>query len=221
MSHGVTANVVPGGLTYSGESGGLNEATSDIFGTMVEFYANNSSDPGDYDIGEKIDLFGTGAPLRYMYNPALDGASHSCWSSSTNNVDVHYSSGVANHFFFDLAEGTGTTPYGTSPVCGSADPVAGIGREKAEKIWFRALDTYFVSNTRYVNAAAPANTARAHSLSAAADLYGLCGTEYKAVLAAWSAVNVAGGDYCPTDHDFSIATSPGTIAVNRGDTVTH
>ncbi|WP_425553050.1 M4 family metallopeptidase, partial [Dactylosporangium fulvum] len=31
MSHGVTENVVPGGLTYSGESGGLNEATSDIF----------------------------------------------------------------------------------------------------------------------------------------------------------------------------------------------
>jgi hypothetical protein len=133
---------------------------------------------------------------------------------------VHYSSGVANHFFFDLAEGTGATPYGTSPVCGSADPVAGIGREKAEKIWFRALDTYFVSNTRYVNAAAPGNTARAYSLSAAADLHGLCGTEYKAVQAAWSAVNVAGSDYCPTDHDFSVATSPGTIAINRGDTVT-
>ena len=220
MSHGVTANVVPGGLTYSGESGGLNEATSDIFGTMVEFYANNSSDPGDYDIGEKIDIFGTGAPLRYMYNPALDGSSHSCWSTSTKSVDVHYSSGVANHFFFDLAEGTGATPYGTSPVCGSADPVVGIGREKAEKIWFRALDTYFVSNTSYVNTATPANTARAYSLSAAADLYGLCGTEYKAVQAAWSAVNVAGSDYCPTEHDFSVAASPGTIAVNRGDTVT-
>ena len=46
MSHGVTENVVPGGLTYSGESGGLNEATSDIFGTMVEFYANTPSRPG-------------------------------------------------------------------------------------------------------------------------------------------------------------------------------
>jgi Zn-dependent metalloprotease len=220
MSHGVTANVVPGGLTYSGESGGLNEATSDIFGTMVEFYANNSSDPGDYDIGEKIDLFGTGAPLRYMYNPALDGASQSCWSSTTNSVDVHYSSGVANHFFFDLAEGTGTTPYGTSPVCGSADPVVGIGRDKAEKIWFRALDTYFVSNTRYINTTTPTNTARAYSLSAAADLYGLCGTEYKAVQAAWTAVNVAGSDYCPTGDDFSITSSPSTIAINRGDTVT-
>ena len=220
MSHGVTENVVPGGLTYSGESGGLNEATSDIFGSMVEFYANNSSDVGDYDIGEKIDIRGTGAPLRYMYNPALDGSSHSCWSSSTNSVDVHYSSGVANHFFFNLAEGTGATSYGTSPVCGSADPVVGIGREKAEKIWFRALDTYFVSNTRYVNTATPTNTARAYSLSAAADLYGLCGTEYKAVQAAWTAVNVAGTDYCPTGDDFSITASPTSIAIDRGDTVT-
>ncbi len=54
MSHGVTENTA--GLTYSGESGGLNEATSDIFGTMVEFFANNANDPGDYLIGEEFDL---------------------------------------------------------------------------------------------------------------------------------------------------------------------
>ena len=54
MSHGVTENTA--GLTYSGESGGLNEATSDIFGTMVEFYASNANDPGDYLIGEEFDL---------------------------------------------------------------------------------------------------------------------------------------------------------------------
>ncbi len=40
MSHGVTENTA--GLVYSGESGGLNEATSDIFGAAVEFYANSS-----------------------------------------------------------------------------------------------------------------------------------------------------------------------------------
>ncbi|MGW4568337.1 M4 family metallopeptidase, partial [Streptomyces sp. NPDC004561] len=56
MSHGVTSNTA--GLNYSGESGGLNEATSDIMGTGVEFYANNASDPGDYLIGEKINING-------------------------------------------------------------------------------------------------------------------------------------------------------------------
>jgi Zn-dependent metalloprotease len=198
MTHGVTQYSVAGGLTYSGESGGLNEATSDIFGTMVEFYANNPNDPGDYQVGEKVNINGDGTPLRYMYDPTLDGVSDGCWSATTKDVDVHYSSGVANHFFFNLAEGTGKTKYGTSPVCGSAPAVVGIGRLKAEKIYYRALDVYFTSNTSYVNTANPGNTARAYTLKAAQDLYGKCGTEYKAVRAAWTAVNVAGADAaCP------------------------
>jgi Zn-dependent metalloprotease len=221
MSHGVTENVVPGGLTYSGESGGLNEATSDIFGSMVEFHAGSAEDAGDYDIGEEIDINGNGTPLRYMYDPALDTRSHSCWSSTTRSVDVHYSSGVANHFFFNLAEGSGVTPYGTSPVCGAAAAVAGIGREKAEKIWFRALDAYFVSNTSYVNTGNPANTARAYSLAAAGDLYGICGTEYKAVQAAWASVNVAGNDEeCFDGNSFTLTLSAGDASVAPGESTT-
>ncbi|GAA4672207.1 proprotein convertase P-domain-containing protein [Phytohabitans rumicis] len=218
MGHGVTENVVPGGLIYMGESGGLNEATSDIFGNMVEFYAANPSDPGDYKVGEEIT--GEADPVRYMYDPRLDGASHSCWSLNTDLIDVHYSSGVGNHFFFNLAEGTGATPYGTSPVCGSAPAVVGIGRSKAERIWWRALDVYFTSDTRYVNTPNPGNTARAHTLSAATDLFGYCSTEYKAVQAAWTAVNVAGGDYCPTPNDFSVSVSPTSGAVNLGSSTT-
>ena len=139
MSHGVTEALA--GLAYSGESGGLNEATSDIFGNMVEFYAAAPSDPGDYHIGEKININGNGTPLRYMDNPSLDGSSDSCWSTSTKNMDVHYSSGVANHFFFNLAEGTGATvvrhlpglrfrPRGDRhrPGQGREDLVPGAGR---------------------------------------------------------------------------------------------
>ncbi|MEU8260883.1 M4 family metallopeptidase [Micromonospora sp. NPDC048999] len=219
MSHGVTEALA--GLVYSGESGGLNESTSDIFGTMVEFYADAPSDPGDYDIGEKININGNGKPLRYMYNPALDGSSHSCWSSTTKNVDVHYSSGPGNHFFFNLAEGTGATAYGTSPVCGSAPAVTGIGRAKAEKIWYRALDLYFTSNTTYVNTTNPGNTARAYTLKAATDLYGNCSTEYKTVQAAWTAVNVAGSDAAcgSTGNDFSVSLSPTSGSVTTGGAV--
>ncbi|GIE82094.1 zinc metalloprotease [Actinoplanes philippinensis] len=221
MSHGVTEAVVSGGLTYSGESGGLNEATSDIFGNMVEFYANTSADPGDYQVGEKININGNNTPLRYMYNPTLDGSSHGCWASNTNSIDVHYSSGPGNHFFFNLAEGTGATAYGTSPVCGSAPAVTGIGRAKAEKIWFRALDSYFTSNTRYYLASNLANTARAYTLRAATDLYGSCSTEYKAVQAAWTAVNVAGNDAtCSTGNDFSLTASPASASVNPGSSAT-
>ncbi len=218
MTHGVTQHVVPGGLIYAGESGGLNEATSDIFATMVEFSAANAVDPGDYLIGEKIDINGTGTPLRYMHDPSLDGSSFSCWSASVGGEDVHYSSGVANHFFFMLAEGSGSTAYGTSPTCGGAPAVTGIGRIAAAAIWFRALDQYFTSNTSYVNDAVPSNTARAYTLAAANALYGLCSTQYVAVQSAWTAANVAGNDGDCNDASDIVAamTAPGTSVTSAG-----
>jgi Zn-dependent metalloprotease len=219
MTHGLTESLVPGGLLYSGESGALNEATSDIFATAIEFFSNNPSDPGDYLIGEKIDINGNGTPLRYLHDPTLDGVSRGCWTSSVGNLDVHYSSGVANHFFFNLAEGTGKTTYGLSPVCGSAPAVLGIGRAKAERIWYRALDVYFTSTTRYVSHANPTNTARAATLSAATDLFGLCSTEYRTVQAAWTAVNVRGIDSACGD-DFSLTMSPASGSANPGGSVT-
>lgn len=185
MSHGVTSKTAA--LTYSGESGGLNEATSDIFGTLVEFYAGNKSDAGDYLIGEKIVRSGFGRDaLRYMDKPSKDGNSVDCWSSTVKNLDVHYSSGVANHFAFLLAEGSGARTVNgvsyNSPTCDGAS-VTGIGRDKVGAIWYRALTVYMTSSTDYAGA-------RAATLSAAKDLYGAGSSEYGAVAAAWSAVNV-------------------------------
>ncbi|MEV7212952.1 M4 family metallopeptidase [Kitasatospora cineracea] len=184
MSHGVTANTA--GLNYSGESGGLNEATSDIFGTMVEFYANLAKDKPDYLIGELIDINGNGTPLRYMDKPSKDGASADYWSSTVGNKDVHYSSGVANHFFYLLAEGSGAktingVSYNSPTYNGAA--VTGIGRDKAAQVWYRALSVYMTSTTNY-------KAARTATLNAAKDLYGSGSTEYNAVAAAWTAVNV-------------------------------
>ncbi|WP_435836614.1 M4 family metallopeptidase [Streptomyces asoensis] len=184
MTHGVTANTA--GLNYSGESGGLNEATSDIFGTSVEFYAQNSSDVGDYLIGEEIDINGDGSPLRYMDKPSKDGSSKDSWYSGIGSVDVHYSSGPANHFFYLLSEGSGAKVInGVSYNSPTSDglPVTGIGRDKAEKIWFRALSTKFTSTTNYA-------AARTGTLAAAGELYGTTSTEYKAVQDAWAAVAV-------------------------------
>ena len=188
MSHGVTSRTAA--LTYSGESGGLNEATSDIFGTAVEFYAANANDPGDYLIGEKLYKTG-GKALRYMYSPNTDGYSADCWYSGLGSLDVHYSSGVANHFFYLISEGSKPAAGPASPTCVSGNTkkatgsatVAGIGRDKAEKIWYRALTVYMTSSTNYAGA-------RAATLNAATDLYGAGSTEYNAVAAAWSAVLV-------------------------------
>ncbi|MER7191589.1 M4 family metallopeptidase [Streptomyces flaveolus] len=185
MSHGVTSSTAA--LTYSGESGGLNEATSDIFGTLVEWYAGNSADAGDYLIGEKVVRSGFGRDaLRYMDRPSRDGASADCWSTSVGDLDVHYSSGVANHFAYLLAEGSGARTVGgvryDSPTC-DGSTVTGIGRDKLGAIWYRALTVHMTSSTDYAGA-------RAATLSAAEDLYGADSTEYAAVGAAWSAVNV-------------------------------
>ncbi|NEA24522.1 M4 family metallopeptidase [Actinomadura bangladeshensis] len=185
MSHGVTSSTA--NLTYSGESGGLNEATSDIMAAAVEFYANNSNDVGDYLVGEEVVLPGLGQPaLRFMDRPSRDGSSADAWSSSTKNLDVHYSSGVANHFYYLLSEGSGAktingVSYNSPTSNGST--ITGIGRDAATKIWYRALTTYMTSSTDYKGA-------RTATLSAASDLYGAGSTQYSTVAAAWSAVNV-------------------------------
>ncbi len=183
MCHGVTENTA--NLTYSGESGGLNEATSDIFGSMVEFYASTAADPGDYYIGEQFDL-ANGEGFRRMDQPSSDGSSYDCYESGIGDADVHYSSGLGNHFFYLLAEGSGARTIGgkahSSTTC-DGSTVTGIGRDAAADIWFQALTSYFTSGTTYAQA-------RTGTLSAAADLYGQGSPEYTAVAAAWSAVNV-------------------------------
>ncbi len=184
MSHGVTSTTA--GLEYSGESGGLNEATSDIFGTSVEFNVKNTTDVGDYLIGEAIDINGDGTPLRYMDKPSKDGQSADNWSDGVGDQDVHYSSGVANHFFYLLSEGSGAkeingVKYDSPTSDGSK--VEGIGRDKAEKIWYKALTTYMTSNTDY-------HAAREATQKAATDLYGADSAESKGVDAAWAGVNV-------------------------------
>ncbi|MFE4515184.1 M4 family metallopeptidase [Kitasatospora sp. NPDC056783] len=184
MSHGVTSATA--NLNYSGESGGLNEATSDIFGTMVEFYANLPSNPPNYLIGELININGNGTPLRYMDKPSKDGASADSWSSTVGSKDVHYSSGVANHFFYLLAEGSGAKTvngFSYNSPTSNGSSITGIGRDKAAQIWYRALTVYMTSSTNYAGA-------RTATLKAASDLYGATSAEYSTVAAAWSGVNV-------------------------------
>jgi Zn-dependent metalloprotease len=201
VSHGVTHSTA--NLIYNSESGGLNEATSDILGTMIEHYANNPNQPPNYVIGERI--FTTPAWnnfIRTMFKPNLDGISPDCYPSATTPsngitlanfkaMDVHYSSGVANHFFYLLAEGAvvpagyeAGTPANLTPndlVCNGNTTLAGIGRDAAQQIWYRALTVYMTSNTDYAGA-------RVATLNAAADLYGVGSPQEAAVAAAWDAV---------------------------------
>ncbi|WP_460110416.1 M4 family metallopeptidase [Streptomyces sp. YKOK-J1] len=194
LTHGVveaTANLQPtyvdaDGNQY-GEPGSLNESLADIFGSNVEFYANNTKDTPDYLVGEKLGL--DQKFLRRLDHPSLDKLEGTIdyWSADTYYTEVHAGSGVSSHAYYLLAEGSGSKTIGgvkyNSPTYHNASTVKGIGRTKATAIFYRALTRYMVSTTDF-------HGARAATLKAAKDLYGSTSTEYKTVDKAWAAVNV-------------------------------
>ena len=100
---------------------------------------------------------------------------------------MHYSSGVGNHFFYLLSEGSGAKTINgvsyNSPTC-NGRTVTGIGRDKAAAIWYRALTTYLTSTTNYAGARAR------HALAPPRTCTAPAAREYNAIAAAWSAVNV-------------------------------
>jgi pseudolysin/vibriolysin len=100
VSHGFTEQ--HSNLVYSGMSGGMNEAFSDMAGEAAENYMKSSN---DFQVGAEI--FKASGALRYMYNPPLDGHSIDNASKFTSTLDVHYSSGVYNKAFYLLATKSG------------------------------------------------------------------------------------------------------------------
>ncbi len=101
VSHGFTEQ--NSGLVYSGHSGGMNEAFSDIAGEAAEYFARGSN---DWLVGYDIFKSANGA-LRYMSNPPQDGSSIGHASDYYSGMDVHYSSGVFNKAFYTLATKAG------------------------------------------------------------------------------------------------------------------
>ncbi|SFP88656.1 M4 family metallopeptidase [Enterovibrio norvegicus] len=99
VSHGVTQQ--NSNLEYKNQSGGINEAFSDIAGAAAIHYFE-----GDYNwkIGDRIKK-GSGA-MRHMDNPPLDGKSIGHAKDYYDGMDVHHSSGVFNKAFYLLS----TTP---------------------------------------------------------------------------------------------------------------
>jgi Zn-dependent metalloprotease len=188
MGHGVTA--ATSNLTYRGESGGLNESSSDINGEMIEAYARAGGtgsvipSGNDWVMGKEIAV--NGKPLRYLYKPSLDGKSPDAWSKSVGRLDVHYSSGPNNRMFYFLSQGSSadsTTPYYSQYLTQLPHNMTGIGNDKAYRIWFRANTTKFTSSTNYADA-------RNKMVAAAQDLYGVGSAEAKAVMRAYAAINV-------------------------------
>ncbi|MGZ8226358.1 MAG: M4 family metallopeptidase [Methylococcaceae bacterium] len=111
FAHGVCSTTAE--LIYSKESGGLNEANSDIMGAMAEFYSRGASGQGSripdtggtWTQGEQITMPAYPLKMRFLYKPSKDGKSADAWSTSLANLDVHYSSGPMNRAFYFLSQG--------------------------------------------------------------------------------------------------------------------
>ncbi len=174
MTHGVTERTAA--LTYSNESGALNEGVSDIFGAMVERYTEGES-ANTWKIGEDAYTPGTsGDALRYMDNPTRGNQPDNYASRYTGTADnggVHTNSGIANYAFYLQAKGG--TAGGTT--------VTGMGADNAAKVWYRALTVYMTSGTNFAGA-------RTATLNAATDLFGSSSSQYAAVSNGWCAVGV-------------------------------
>jgi len=189
MGHGVCATTA--NLAYVGESGGLNEANSDIIGTMVEFYALGAQGQGtvipdaggNWTIGEQLATASFPMPLRYMQKPSLDGRSPDAWSASLGSLDVHFSSGPMNRAFYFLSQGSSASASNNAYSSYLSAGMSGLGNDKAMRIWWRTLTTRLTSSSNYL-------AARNGAIAAAKELYGAGSVEEKAVWNAFAGINV-------------------------------
>jgi len=107
ISHGFTEQHA--GLEYHGQSGGMNEAFSDMAGEAVKFFDRGSNDflVGEDMINPSTVESGALPALRDMCTPSRDGHSIDTADEYTDALDVHYTSGVYNHAFCLLAKTKG------------------------------------------------------------------------------------------------------------------
>ncbi|MEZ4273072.1 MAG: M4 family metallopeptidase [Myxococcota bacterium] len=184
LTHGVTHHTAK--LIYRGQSGGLNESMSDTLGeVLVTFHARKKNPDVKFNwmIGENVFTPGTsGDAMRYLDQPTRDGRSIDHISQFKNSTDVHHSSGLPNHVFYQIAE-TDVANKKRNSVSGKRVE-DGIGVEATAKIFYRALNVYMTPKTTFFDA-------RKATIQAAADLHGgMNSREAKIVAAAWDVVGV-------------------------------
>jgi bacillolysin len=184
LTHGVVENTA--NLEYQGESGAINESMADVFGSMM--------DPADWLIGEdvvKLTAFPSGA-LRSMSDPHNGGTSlaspgfqpkhmNEKFTGTQDNGGVHVNSGIPNHAFFKYAEA--------------------ITRDKAAKVFYRALDNYLTKSSQFIDL-------RLAVIKAATDLFGAGSAEVTQAGLAFDAVGITNGQ--GGDFDEELPANPGT-----------
>ena len=188
LTHAVTSS--ESNLTYSNESGALNEGLSDIFGAYCESWKRGwVVDAAVWMVGDDVWTPNTqGDALRYMANPTQDGSSKDYYptryTGTSDNGGVHWNSGIANLAFVLLSQG-GTHPRGVTTT-----QVTGIGIQKAGQIFYRANRDLMTASTTFAQA-------KTYTEQAATQL-GYTTAEVASVSAAWTAVGVGSSTPPPT-----------------------
>ncbi|WP_020604242.1 M4 family metallopeptidase [Spirosoma spitsbergense] len=169
MTHGVIQNTA--NLQYKSQSGAINESFADVFGAMI--------DRANWTIGEAVatpSILPSGA-LRDLSNPNQGGKSRDpngyqpatmsqYDNTSSDNGGVHINSGIPNFAFYKFA--------------------TVVGKDKAEKVYYRALTTYLVRTSQFLDL-------RLAIIKATGDLYGATGAEVTAAKNAFDAVGITEG----------------------------
>jgi Zn-dependent metalloprotease len=179
LAHGVTEDEA--GLVYWQQSGALNEAMSDVMGSLVkQFKLNQTADQADWLIG--AELLGpevTGEALRSMKAPgtAYDddvlgkdpqpAHMRDYVETMADNGGVHINSGIPNHAFYLLATSLGGNAW-----------------EKAGPIWYETLRDPRIKPTAVFRGFARA------TVRAAERAYGNGSAEADAVWQSWEQVGI-------------------------------
>jgi Zn-dependent metalloprotease len=196
LTHGVTQ--YEANLTYANQPGALNEAVSDIFGSLVKQYKlGQTADQADWIIGEGLftsNVNGVGirsmkAPGTAYDDPVLGKDPQPAnmkdyVNTSQDNGGVHINSGIVNHAFYLMAV-----------------EIGGNAWEKAGQIWYKTLTEKLKSNSNFQDAADL-------TFAAAGELYGADSAEQTAVKNGWSGVGITVSSI-PTPEPTPTPTPPG------------
>ncbi len=195
MTHGVIQNTA--NLQYKNQSGAINESMADVFATMI--------DRSNWTLGESIatpTILPSGA-LRDLSNPNQGGkardpngyqpATMAQYDNTTDdNGGVHINSGIPNFAFFKFA--------------------SAVGKDKAEKVYYRALSTYLVRTSQFLDL-------RLAVIKSAGDLFGASGAEVTAAKNAFDAVGIVEGTQptTPRQPDLPVASGQDLLLLADAD----
>ncbi|MEK4935725.1 MULTISPECIES: M4 family metallopeptidase [Bacillus] len=202
FTHAVTSS--ESNLEYSGESGAINEALSDIMGTAIEKYINNGK--FNWTMGEQ-----TGSVFRDMANPSSvpsstgvpypDDYSEFNDFNGWDNGGVHFNSSIINKVAYLIAKGG--THNGVT--------VKGIGEDKM-------FDIFYYANTDELNMTSGFSELRSACLRVAANKYGAKSTEAQAVQKAFDAAKIKVTVKKTAENQALELTVPFTTTLHVGDT---